>query len=104
MAVEYRQDQLETITRIQAASAVILDTLADARQIIQEAIDKGFAPGTAVTGVTDALLQTGVNGGSPPFPDLSAADITAAVAAINAIDAALAASTRQHFKSLARMR
>lgn len=105
MAVDYRDDQLDTISTIQAAAATILDTLTKARAVIQEAIDKGYSPVGGANPITDAILQTPINGAAKgPFPDLSAADITAVSAAITAIDTALAANTRTHYKALARMR
>ncbi len=101
MAQDYTADQLATVTALRQSCATILDTIAYARKVAQEAVDKGYTPGTPTTGITDALLQTG----SPaPAPSLSAADITAAVNTINTLDSTLAATSRALYKTLEKLR
>lgn len=101
MAQDYTKDQLDTISRLKTICATILDQIALAKIITQEAIDKGYAPGTPTTGITDALLQSGT---PAPFQNLAAADISAATTAITLLDTTLAAASRTGYKALEKMR
>ncbi len=58
MAQDYTKDQQNAVSRTQTLCATILDAVAAAKQLRQEAIDKGYAPGTPTTGITDAIVQT----------------------------------------------
>jgi hypothetical protein len=99
MAVNTSADKSNTISKLQGLCATILDAIVDAKQLRQEAIDKGYQAGGADP-VTDSFL----NGASGAFPALAVADLTAAFAAIDAIDTALAANNRTHYKALGKLR
>lgn len=100
MAATYTTDQLNTVSRLQAICATILDNMNQARLLVTEATDKGYASGGA-NAIVDATLQSG----SPaPYPQLAAADLANAITALTAIDTALAATTRTGYKALERMR
>lgn len=88
-----------TISRLQGHCATILDAIADAKQLRQEALDAGFNTGGADP-ITDAFL----NGASGVFPALAVADLTAALAAVDAIDTLLAANSRAHYRALGKLR
>ncbi len=100
MAVDFTKQKQDTVSRFSSQVKTLLDLLVDMQQLRQEAIDNGFQPGGA-NGLTDNELNGVPN---PPFPHLDTAAITAAFAAVSAIDTTLAASTRTHYKALARLK
>lgn len=100
MAVDFSKQKQDTISRFSNQVKILLDLLVDIGQLRQEAIDNGFQPGGA-NGITEAELNGGTN---PPFPHLDTASITAAFAAYAAIDTTLAATSRTHYKALARLK
>lgn len=91
-------DQINTVSKIQAICASILDDLTEARQLVQEATDKGYAAGGANV-ITDAILQT-----ATASQALVATDVAAAITALSSIDTTLAATTRAGYKALERLR
>lgn len=93
----YATDQQSMIRKIEQYCAAILDNIAAAKLLRQEAIDKGYAPGTLTTGIVDSDVQT-------ISPACTAADITNALAAINSLDTTLAASSRQLYTQLEKVR
>lgn len=99
MAVNTNSVKSNTVSRLQGYCSTILDAVAAAKQLRQEAIDAGFQTGGADP-ITDAYL----NGASGVFPQLAVTDLTAALAAIDAIDVLLAASSRAHYRALQRLR
>jgi hypothetical protein len=104
MAVSYTTDQLNTVSRLRNMCATILDQIAEAKLLAQEASDKGYGSGGA-NQLTDALLQTPAAGQAVATnADLTAADVFAAVTTINTLDTTLAATSRAGYKSLERMR
>lgn len=100
MAVDSSNSKKNTISRMQQYCATILDTMAAAMLLRQEAIDAGYNAG-GTDPLTDAFLNGGAN---PPFPQLDLASITAALAAINNIDVALKLTARTDYKALERFR
>src|SRR5687767_5686040 len=99
MAVSYTNQKYNTVTRLQTICVDILEQINEAMQLRQEALDNAFQPGGA-NGITDNEL----NGTGAPFPHLATGDLTAAFAAIAAIDTTLAATSRTHYKALEKMR
>lgn len=100
MAVDFSKQKQDTLSRFSNQVKTLLDLLVDIQQLRQEAVDNGFQPGGA-NGITELEL----NGGSaPPFPHLDTAAVTAAFTAIAAIDSTLAATSRTHYKALARLK
>lgn len=105
MAVVTDADKNNMISKAQGYAQTILDTIAAAKLLRQEAIDKGYNPGGA-DGITDAFLQNG------KFPNLAATDVTAFFTSVNDIDAMLAATTvvastgsgRTDYKAIEKMR
>jgi hypothetical protein len=97
MAADYTSNQQDTIRKLQNYCATILDSIAAAKQLRQEAIDKGYTPGTATTGITDAITAT-------VAPSCIAADLTAALATIATLDTTLAASSRAAYITLEKLR
>jgi hypothetical protein len=101
VAVVTDNDKKNTISRLQQYCATILDTIAAAKLLRQEAIDKGYQTGGA-DAITDAFLNA--NGSPPPFPGLAVADLTAGLAAINNLDTQLAATSRTDYRALEKLR
>lgn len=100
MAINYTPQKVNTVKRVADISVAIKDLMDEALTLRQEALDNGFQPG-GTNGITEAELNNGTN---PPYPHLGTADVTAAFAAILAIDTTLAATSRTHYKALERMR
>lgn len=101
MAVVTDNDKKNTVSLLQQYSATILDTMNKVLLLRQEALDKTYQPGGA-DAITDAFLNT--NGTPPPFPQLQASDLTAALSTLATLDTTLAASSRAGYKALERMR
>lgn len=100
MSVDTTHDKTTTIKKLQDYCATILDTIAAAKLLRQEALDKGYNSAGA-----DAITDVFLNGGTtPPFPQLAQADLTAALAAIANLDTQLAAATRTDYKALEKLR
>ena len=99
MAVNTNSVKSNTIVKLQGYCATILDAVAAAKQLRQEAIDAGFQ-----TGGADPITDSFLNGAGGVFPALAVADLTAALAAIDAIDTTLAANSRTHYKALQKLR
>jgi hypothetical protein len=100
MAVDTSNDKKNTISKLQQYAATILDTIAAAKVLRQEAIDKGYNSAGSDP-ITDAFLNSGT---TPPFPQLQQADLTAALVAVANLDTQLAANSRTDYKALERMR
>ena len=94
---DYSLDQKQSIRQFENAVSTLLDQLAYIKVLRQESIDKGYTPGTAITGITDAVVQA-------VSPQLVAADITAGFSTANTIDTTLAASSRAGYISLEKLR
>lgn len=103
MTVVLTADQLNTVSRIQGISAIILDQLNLAKLIIAEATDKGYGLAGA-NAITDVLLQTAGANGVAPYPALTAQNVFDAAATLSLIDTTLAATTRQGYTRLEKMR
>lgn len=98
MSANYQPDQINTVSKLQAICASILDDINEAKLLVAEATDKGYAAGGANV-ITDALLQT-----STSTQALLATDVAAAITAISSLDTTLAATTRTGYKAIERLR
>ena len=104
MATNFLADQYNTVSRLQAASAAIIDQIHSALALAQEAIDNGYSTGGANV-LTDAILQTPASGSTTaPFPKLTAQNVFDAVIQIQALDTLLLATSRLGYTRLERMR
>lgn len=99
MAVNTSTAKQNAISKLQGYCTTILDTVNAAKQLRQECIDAGFQVGGG-DAITDAFL----NGAGGVFPQLAAADLTAAFAAIADIDTTLSATSRADYKALQKLR
>ena len=99
MAVNTSAVKSNLISELQQDCEAILNAIAHAKLLRQEAIDQGFQAGGS-DAVTDAFL----NGAGGVFPQLAVADLTAAFATIDTLDTTLAASSRAGYKALLKLR
>lgn len=94
MPVNHRDSQLNVISRLKNISATVIDKINEANVVAQEAIDLGYGTGGA-NAITDALLQDPPAGGTGAgaFPNLTTADVIAAVTTLQRLKQVLEATT-----------